>query len=96
MHSEGPICKACVGHLVYPWNGTNTPLFDTCFAKVDEMCASDAGPHLSFCRDMVGEHDLPHVLTLENWKLANCDWSEPYDHNLDETGNRRLATKDEV
>ena len=31
VHAEGPICSACVGHLIHPNNGSHTPLFEPCF-----------------------------------------------------------------
>lgn len=81
------VCRACVGDLVHPGNGSETELFAGCFAVVADVCGpEDSHYRFSFChnwkKDGVAAEDaqLMHVLDLENWKLDHCDWIEPFRH----------------
>ena len=69
VHAEGPICSACVGHLIHPNNGSHTPLFEPCFKAVDAVCASGDADSFSFCRAMAADdepHSMMHVIEVSS------------------------------
>ena len=43
--------------VVFPNNGSHTSIFKSCFATVDEVCASDRAESHSFCRAILREPD---------------------------------------
>lgn len=56
--------------VVFPNNGSKTPLFDPCFEQVDTYCASDMAEALSFCAAIQasptedGKHGMQHVIEV--------------------------------
>ena len=56
-HASSDVCQACYGDIVFPNNGSATPIFKACFAAVDEVCSDERSQTHSFCRVILAEPD---------------------------------------
>lgn len=91
-----PVCKACFGDIVHPANGRNTNIFTPCFTAVDAACSTNPG-HYSFCGDWLSDEtatieraSMTHVIAVELWKHALCEWSEAYVRHTPYTSNHEV------
>ena len=77
-NAAGPVCQACWDHIIYPNNGSHTPLWEPCMKAVEEACAQGSGDEANyeFCMDDPEDvRTMVQIIKLQNWKLRNCEWA---------------------